>query len=94
MPLVRAQAAQEAEDRAQRAEQQHRRKEAEADKRREEAAEDERRRLTAMESLFSLPVDVQALLQAEARRASHGLGPLLEWALVDAVERYVALRHL
>lgn len=59
----------------------------------EEARRNEERRRAALESLSSLPADIQAMMQAESRRASNGFGTMLEWALVDAVERYLAMQE-
>lgn len=55
-------------------------------------AEDElhqRRRDAALSALRGMPPDIQQMLQAEARRAAHGIGPMEEWTLVEAVERYM-----
>ena len=70
-----------------------RQKVTEADKQQRESenATNKQRRSDALAALQLLPQNIQMMLQAEARRVVGGdLGPVIEWALIDSVERYLS----
>ena len=91
---MRDQEAAESEKRARASERRRRDAEASEARRQAEETRNEQRRRDAHAALCGLPADIRQMLQAEARRRVGGdLGPVLEWAEIEAVEKYLSMHE-
>lgn len=90
---AREEAARKQEEKAAREEERLRQAEEEAARRQVEDEEYEHRKQEALAAFQVLAPDIQQLLQAEARRRSNETGGILEWCLVEAVGRYLAIQE-